>query len=54
MKYYDIEKEKVLKELNTRKNGLTNDEVEANLDKYGKNELPKQKQDSALKIFFST
>ena len=53
MKYYDIEKEKVLKELNTRKNGLTNDEVEANLDKYGKNELPKQKQDSALKIFFS-
>ena len=53
MNYYDIDKDKVLKELNTRKTGLTNDEVQANLDKYGKNELPKQKQESALKIFFS-
>ena len=53
MNYYDIEKDKVLKELNSRKSGLNNEEVQQNLDKYGKNELPKQKQDSALKIFFS-
>ena len=53
MNYYDIDKEKVLKELNTNKSGLNNKEVEDRLNKYGKNELPKQKQDSALKIFFS-
>ena len=53
MNYYDLEKEKVLKELKSRKTGLTNDEVQTALDKYGKNELPRQKRESAIKIFFS-
>ena len=53
MNYYDIETDKVLKELKSRKTGLKKEEVEESQKQFGKNELPKQKQESALKIFMS-
>lgn len=53
MNYYDIETDMVLKELKSRKTGLKKEEIEESQKKYGKNELPKKKQESALKIFFS-
>ena len=53
MKYYDLDKDKVLKELNSREKGLTKQEVKASLEKNGKNELPKKKQESVIKLFFS-
>ncbi len=42
--------EKVLKELNVDKLGLTNKEVKINQEKYGLNVLPKKKRDSVFKI----
>ncbi|MBE6147695.1 MAG: HAD family hydrolase [Firmicutes bacterium] len=43
--------EELFNELNTTKSGLSNQEVEERLKKYGKNVLPKKKTDSFFKIF---
>ncbi len=53
MNFYSEEKEKVLETLQTRESGLTTSEVKENLAKYGKNELPKGKKESLIKLFFS-
>lgn len=52
-KWHSTEIEEVFKILNSNEEGLTNEEVEKRLKKYGKNELPKKKNDSLLKIFFN-
>ena len=44
--------EEVYKKLNSSSNGLTSKQVDENLKTYGRNLLPKKKQDSFLKIFF--
>ena len=44
--------ETLLKELNTKREGLTSNEASIRINKYGKNELPKKKTDSFLKIMF--
>lgn len=49
MWHFKDEKE-VLKELNTSEKGLSFEEAELRLNKYGKNELPKKKTDSFIKI----
>ena len=49
---YNKEINEVLKEVNSTKNGLTNEEVEKRYEKYGKNILPQKKKDSIIKIFF--
>ena len=51
--YYNKNIEDLFKEIDTCENGLTNEEVLKRNNKYGKNELPKKKKDSVLKIFFS-
>lgn len=52
MKYYNKEIEDVLKELNTDEDGLSEETVQELLIKNGRNELPKPKQDSIIKLFF--
>ena len=52
MKYYNQEIEKVLKEFETSEDGLTSEKAQELLAKNGKNELPKPKQDSVIKLFF--
>ncbi len=52
-KWHSTEIEEVYKILNSNEAGLTDEEVEKRLKKYGKNELPKKKNDSLLKIFFN-
>ena len=51
--FYNKNEEEVLLELKTTKEGLTTEEASARLNKYGKNELPKKKKDSIIKIFFN-
>ena len=52
-KYYAMEKEIVIKELNSDYNkGLSEKEVLERLKRDGKNELPKKQKDSVFKIFF--
>ena len=50
---HSYKKEDILEQLGTSNNGLTNIEAEERLKIYGKNELPKQKQDSIFKLFIS-
>lgn len=50
--WYQIEKEEVLKNLNSSSNGLSNEEVIRRIEKYGTNELPKQKKDNIFEIMF--
>ena len=52
MKYYTKEVEDVLKELKTSEDGLTELEASKRLTENGRNELPKAKQDSLIKLFF--
>lgn len=52
MKYYNQEIEKVLKEFETSEDGLTSEKARELLQKNGRNELPKPKQDSVIKLFF--
>ena len=52
MKYYSKSIEEVMKTFNTSENGLSDDIAKELLIKNGKNELPKAKQDSIVKIFF--
>ena len=51
--FYNEEINDLEKKLNTSHEGLSNSEVLKRLQKYGKNELPKKKKDSVIKIFFS-
>ena len=52
MKYYTKEIEEVMKEFQTSEDGLTSEQAQELLVKNGKNELPKPKQDSVIKLFF--
>jgi Ca2+-transporting ATPase len=51
--YYDETADAVLKALNTSENGLSSEEAENRLKKYGKNELKAEEKTSVLKLFFS-
>jgi len=51
--WYSKEIEDVYKILKINDKGLTTEEANKRLEKYGRNELPKQKKDSVLKIFLS-
>ncbi len=53
MNYFAKSTDEVLKELKSKKTGLTSEQVKSNQEKYGKNELPQAKQDSIFKIFIS-
>ena len=50
--YQMMEEEEILSELKTSLDGLSNDEVNSRIEKYGLNELPKKKKDGIVKIFF--
>lgn len=52
MNWYKKTKKEVLDELKTSTDGLNIKEVNNRLNKYGKNILPKKKNDSFIKIFF--
>ena len=52
VKYYTKEVKDVLKEFNTSEDGLTELEASKRLTENGRNELPKAKHDSVLKLFF--
>ena len=50
---YNKSKEELFREYETDEDGLTNSKANKLIEKYGKNELPKKKQDSVIKLFFS-
>ncbi len=50
-KWHSTEKEEILEILKTNESGLDEKEVKLRLEKYGKNELPKGKTPSLIKIF---
>lgn len=52
MKYYNQEVEEVLKAVNSSEDGLSEETARQLLATNGKNELPKPKQDSIIKLFF--
>ena len=52
MNYYSKTKEEIFRELETTENGLSKEEAQRRLKKYGKNELPQKKKDSFIKLFF--
>ena len=49
--WYNLEIEDVYKELESNKKGLSSKDAKDRVLKYGKNELPKEKKDSLLKMF---
>ena len=51
--WYQMTRDELFTKLKTDENGLTHKEANQRLEKYGKNELPKKKKDSVLKIFFN-
>lgn len=51
--YYNKTKEEIEEELKTTASGLSDEEVDKRCEQYGKNVLPKKKNDSIFKIFFS-
>ena len=51
MKWHSLTKSKVIKELNTSENGLSNSKAEKRLKKYGKNKISTKNKISPLKIF---
>lgn len=51
--FYNKSIEEIFKELKTSIEGLTSEEASKRLKEYGKNELPKKKKDSVLKIFLN-
>ena len=51
--FYKKTKEEIFNELNTNELGLTNEEAVKRINEYGKNQLPKKKKDSVIKIFFN-
>lgn len=50
--WYKKEKEEIYEVLDTSNDGLTQKEAVKRLEKYGKNEIPKKKSDSFIKIMF--
>ena len=52
-KYYAMTQEEIFQKYQTSLNGLTSKEAEKRILKHGKNELPRKKPDSVLKIFIS-
>ena len=52
--YEYLDSKKVLKELKTSLNGLSEKEVKHRLKSYGLNELPKEKQKSIAEVFLSS
>lgn len=52
MEYYNIEKEEVLKKLNTNMEGLTSKKVLELIKNNGYNELPQKKKKSIISMFF--
>ena len=53
MNFYRLNKDEVLENLDSNMEGLTSKEVKNRIAKYGLNVLPKKKNDSIFKIFFS-
>ncbi len=53
MEWFSKSKEEVLADLNSKETGLTKEQAEQNLTKYGKNEITAKKRTSMLKIFLS-
>ncbi len=51
-RFYAEDINSVINDVYTSKTGLTKEEALKRLEKYGKNELPKKKPDSIIKIFF--
>ena len=51
--WYQMTRDELFTKLKTDENGLTHKEANQRLEKYGKNELPKKKKDSVIKIFFN-
>jgi Ca2+-transporting ATPase len=51
--YYDQEKDSVLEELGVSEAGLSSEEAEKRLKKYGENELKEEEKISVLKLFLS-
>ncbi len=51
--YYAMTSEEILQKFQTSREGLTSKEANKRINKYGKNELPRKKPDSILKIFFN-
>ena len=53
MNYYDIDIDKVFKELDSTKNGLNNTQVSERIEKYGMNRLEERKKESNVKKFLN-
>ena len=53
MNYYDVDIDKVFKELDSNKNGLNNTQVSDRIEKYGMNKLEERKKESNIKKFFN-
>lgn len=53
MEYHNLEKEQVIKELNSKECGLSNEEAEKRLQQKGKNILPQQEPESIFSIFIN-
>lgn len=51
--FYNKTIEEIEKELNTGIDGITEEEAKKRIELYGKNELPKKKKDSVIKIFIN-
>ena len=51
--FYNKTEVETLDELKTTSTGLTSEEAAKRLEQYGKNQLPKKKKDSVLKIFLN-
>ena len=51
--FYNKTEVETLEELKTTSTGLTSEEAAKRLEQYGKNQLPKKKKDSVLKIFLN-
>ena len=51
--YYQMNAKELFDALNTSKKGLTSNEANRRIQKYGLNELPRKKSDSIFKIFIS-
>lgn len=53
MEWENLTVSEVIQKLNTTENGLTDEEAEKNIKKYGKNELEEKEKDSEIKKFLS-
>lgn len=52
-RFFTMSNDEIFKKFQTSENGLSNKEARKRLEKYGKNELPRKKPDSILKIFIN-